>query len=216
MTRKEIVKKAGQAVLKKYGRKYFLDIGKLGVESNRKRYGIKCFSILGKLGVEKQRQNIQDMKCIKCGKKIKRDNNKRKYCSDCSRQRKLERGRMGGRKWRKNNPEENKLRHQKYKETHWQYMKEYQRNRNRKIREEVIDYYGGKCKCCGENRREFLSIDHIGGGGTKHRKEIGQQNIYQWLKKNNYPKVFRVLCHNCNMSIGFYGYCPHNKQAKGR
>lgn len=33
--------------------------------------------------------------------------------------------------------------------------------------------------------------------------------IEEWLKKNDYPKGFQILCHNCNMSKGFYGYCPH-------
>jgi radical SAM protein with 4Fe4S-binding SPASM domain len=32
------------------------------------------------------------------------------------------------------------------------------------------------------------------------------------LKNNNYPKdLFRLLCHNCNMARGCYGYCPHEK-----
>jgi hypothetical protein len=24
-------------------------------------------------------------------------------------------------------------------------------------------------------------------------------------------KGYRVLCHNCNLARGFYGYCPHEK-----
>jgi hypothetical protein len=36
--------------------------------------------------------------------------------------------------------------------------------------------------------------------------------LYLWLKRNNYPTGFRVLCHNCNLAIGFYGYCPHHRQ----
>jgi hypothetical protein len=57
---------------------------------------------------------------------------------------------------------------------------------------------------------EFLAIDHIGGGGTKHRKSFGRgSSLYRWLEKSGLPGGFRVLCHNCNMAIGFYGYCPH-------
>lgn len=80
----------------------------------------------------------------------------------------------------------------------------------RKQREECLLHYGGKCQCCNEDRYEFLSIDHIKGGGNKHRKEIGGK-LVRWLRKNNYPKDFRVLCYNCNLSLGHHGYCPHNK-----
>lgn len=36
--------------------------------------------------------------------------------------------------------------------------------------------------------------------------------ITLWLKKNNYPPGFRVLCMNCNFSLGMRGYCPHQKE----
>lgn len=80
------------------------------------------------------------------------------------------------------------------------------------VSREAIDHYGGKCACCKENRREFLAIDHIGGGGEKHRKQLGMRggaNFYQWLRTRGYPPGFRVLCHNCNHALGAYGYCPH-------
>ena len=88
---------------------------------------------------------------------------------------------------------------------------------------EIFNHYcQGKIKCqcpsgkCGENRFEFLSIDHIGGGGTKHRKEIkGGEQFYRWIRRNGFPEGLRILCHNCNMSLGFYGYCPH-QNAPGR
>lgn len=82
----------------------------------------------------------------------------------------------------------------------------------RRIRLEIIAAYGGKCECCGEERIEFLAIDHINGGGRRHRKSLSG-NFYRWLKRNNFPEGFRVLCHNCNSALGFYGYCPH-KQSK--
>lgn len=87
--------------------------------------------------------------------------------------------------------------------------------KNRKqLKLDAINAYGGKCACCGINHYEFMAIDHIYGNGNKHRKEnktgSGQQ-FYRWLKKENYPEGFRVLCHNCNMSYGLYGYCPHQK-----
>ncbi len=71
-----------------------------------------------------------------------------------------------------------------------------------------------KCECCNETLIEFLCLDHKNGGGNKHRKTLGDPSgtgIYQWVKKNNYPDGFRVLCYNCNNAHGHYGYCPHNK-----
>lgn len=77
------------------------------------------------------------------------------------------------------------------------------------LRRSVLEHYGNKCVCCGESEYKFLSMDHIGGGGVKHRKQINT-NIYQWLKVNKFPKGFQPLCYNCNCAKGFYGSCPHN------
>ena len=81
-------------------------------------------------------------------------------------------------------------------------------------RKMAIEAYGGVCSCCGEYRYEFLSIDHIHGGGSKHKKLVGcGSTFYRWLWKNKYPKNdFRLLCHNCNQAIGYYGLCPHEKE----
>ncbi len=95
--------------------------------------------------------------------------------------------------------------------------KAYWRRRNRKIRETVLRHYGGACECCGESRVEFLSIDHLRGGGRKHRRQVlypnaGSRIYYDWLIKNGYPNDIRVLCYNCNMARGFNGYCPHETE----
>jgi hypothetical protein len=55
-------------------------------------------------------------------------------------------------------------------------------------------------------------MDHINGGGSKHAQQIGRGKIYRWLILNDFPEGFRVLCHNCNLSLGYYGYCPHQRQ----
>ncbi len=85
---------------------------------------------------------------------------------------------------------------------------------HRKLKKAVIEAYGGKCACCGESHSEFLSIDHINGGGAKHRKSLGilggGTNFYKWLKKEGFPQgEYQLLCHNCNQALGAYGYCPH-------
>ncbi len=65
-----------------------------------------------------------------------------------------------------------------------------------------------ECECCGEKEIKFLALDHINGGGHKHRQSMNT-TIYAWLRTNKYPQGFRVLCHNCNMALGLYGECPH-------
>lgn len=87
-----------------------------------------------------------------------------------------------------------------------------------KYRRVVLEHYGGsppRCACCGESNYEFLVLDHINGGGVKHRKEVanglGGLKMYIWTVRNNFPSIFRVLCSNCNSSYGSYGYCPHQK-----
>lgn len=82
-------------------------------------------------------------------------------------------------------------------------------------RREAIDHYGGKCVCCGESRIEFLAFDHINKDGATHRREDkAAKDMVHWLHRHKYPKGFRILCHNCNVSLGFYGYCPHGTVLK--
>lgn len=91
---------------------------------------------------------------------------------------------------------------------------EWNYNDRRNLRLTILAHYGGQCFCCGERRFEFLSLDHINGGGTKHRQSINTQggwHFCRWIKKNNFPEGFQILCHNCNLAKGFYGRCPHER-----
>jgi hypothetical protein len=68
----------------------------------------------------------------------------------------------------------------------------------RKDKERAFDAYGGRfCSCCGETEMLFLTIDHVNGDGGKHRKELNGKKIYAWLRQNNYPEGYQVLCFNC-------------------
>lgn len=91
--------------------------------------------------------------------------------------------------------------------------REYGRSKILVYKKEVLQEYGAQCYCCGQKIWQFLTIDHIDNSGSKHRKEIGHRGgtaIYQWLKRHSYPKDnFRLLCMNCNASIGFHGFCSH-------
>ena len=76
------------------------------------------------------------------------------------------------------------------------------------------------CWCCGEKSHiGFLAIDHIAGKKQMDSEpklvELGYSSSFvsgtllTWIIKNNFPKGFQILCHNCNQAKGFYGKCPH-------
>ena len=87
-------------------------------------------------------------------------------------------------------------------------------NRRRKV---LVHYSTGtlECACCGEAEYKFLCIDHINGGGRKHRQGLDNggrasaDHLYRWLLKEQFPAGFQILCHNCNSAKGYYGGCPH-------
>jgi len=90
---------------------------------------------------------------------------------------------------------------------HW-----YRQDYNHRLKQSVIQAYGGQCACCGETELCFLCIDHIGGGGTKHRESTGKgHRFYEWLRRQGYPPGYQVLCYNCNAAKESPGGCPHKK-----
>ncbi len=89
--------------------------------------------------------------------------------------------------WYQNHKAEQKVRAKKY---------------NLSIKQEVLTHYGGgKCACvrCGESRLACVSIDHINGNGTGHRRDsgLGGIKIYLWLRQQGYPDGYQTLCMNC-------------------
>jgi hypothetical protein len=98
-----------------------------------------------------------------------------------------------------------------------------QRMSNLRLKIQVFTHYSvvGKpeCGCCGIVKVEFLTIDHIDGGGTKHRQSLGARAsgsyFYRWLRDHGYPTGYRVLCFNCNCGINANdGVCPHKQRNK--
>ena len=56
-----------------------------------------------------------------------------------------------------------------------------------------------QCKC-GYNDIRALAIDHVNGGGNKHRTQLGRRGggeFYRWLVMNGYPEGYQVLCMCC-------------------
>ena len=74
---------------------------------------------------------------------------------------------------------------------------------------EVLTHYCGgnpycQCSGCKISFIGFLQIDHVNGDGHKHLSDNGRRlkgpELLGWLKRNNYPEGFQVLCSNCNQS----------------
>lgn len=114
--------------------------------------------------------------------------------------------------WYRRNREKEKRRKHTYYLAHRVSECKKQRARMLALKTEVIRHYSpsGTCQNEGCNFSDIraLTIDHIDGGGNKHRRQLfpntprGAGNaIYRWLKNAGYPDGFRVLCMNCQFIL---------------
>lgn len=81
----------------------------------------------------------------------------------------------------------------------------------KRLRDQMLEAYGGKCACakCPETNPAFLTLEHVGGGGRKHRAEMGS-HIYADLRRRGWPQEgFTLLCWNCNAMTANGRSCPH-------
>ena len=160
---------------------------------------------------KKQKTTEDDKKkCNKCGLYLPieqfsiRIRNGRKmlqyHCKKCQAQNRKE--------YRLKNIESQRNKAREYNKKHREKISLRTKQRLYEMKMAAFNAYGGaKCSCCGVTDLVFLTIDHINGGGSKHRKRI-KTSIYQWLKDNNYPPGYRILCWNCNWAEA-HGGCPH-------
>lgn len=99
-------------------------------------------------------------------------------------------------------------------------IKTYRKKLYDKARTDTIKYYSdGKmnCKCCGEDNRLFLTIDHVNNDGGEKRKNKtqpwGGPQLCRWLILNDFPDGFQILCFNCNLGKARNkGICPHKNK----
>ncbi len=97
-------------------------------------------------------------------------------------------------------------------------LTDYFRQRRQRQKMSILKHYSKtkepSCECCGESHLEFLTVDHIAGNGSLHRKSLGgsrsgSAGIYMYIIKKGFPSGYKILCFNCNCALGFLGYCPH-------
>jgi len=115
-------------------------------------------------------------------------------------------------KWRKENPEKTrKSALARYYKNQTKILEKY---RAEKI--EVLGHYSKgtpKCNNCPFNDLDCLDIDHLNNDGARARREggFGGRRLRAWLKKNNYPKGYQVLCRNCNWKKHILSIKKYNK-----
>lgn len=128
-------------------------------------------------------------------------------------------------------PNKQKESRSKWKALHPEYMKEYSKTYRERNKERISAYnkqydetykdkrkslyllyknkffemYGDVCVCCGENKKEFLTLEHKNGQRGKKKDSWAYRkatSVYQ-------PDLYETLCWNCNCAKGLYGVCPH-------
>jgi hypothetical protein len=83
------------------------------------------------------------------------------------------------------------------------------------LKMEIFKHYSDgdiKCNCCGCKDVWALCLDHVDNNGATHRRSLKMSAgsaFYKWIKQNNFPAGYQVLCRNCNWGKKLYGRCPH-------
>jgi ribosomal protein L32 len=82
------------------------------------------------------------------------------------------------------------------------------RHRRKEVKLFIINYFGNKCKECGEMDIRCLSLDHINNDGSLDKKtKDGKRQVtptwyaklYKLLKDNQpLPRELQLLCFNCH------------------
>jgi hypothetical protein len=72
------------------------------------------------------------------------------------------------------------------------------RNRARALRRDVLEKLGGECSVCGISDYRVLQIDHINGGGSQDRKNIGHNHTFLKIVLDDDGSKYQLLCANCN------------------
>lgn len=124
--------------------------------------------------------------------------------------------------YRKANPAKRKKwyldHYYRHHEAHLLRGRQYQKNFRHRLKQEMLQAYGAACVCCGEDREEFLTLDHIDGRGRDHGKTyakwgMGGAHVYLDLRRKGWPKDdYRILCMNCNWAKRGGGICPHERE----
>ena len=147
------------------------------------------------------------------------------YCRDCVREihrewskkpENAEKIREARRRIRADNPEKERLRCL----TWWREHPEKTILLRKRIKRQVLTWYGGVCVCCGESLFDLLTLDHVYDDGYKERSpknnrrtSVGSSNYRNLFNrgKENLRRDLQILCGSCQLGKKInYGFCPHH------
>lgn len=177
---------------------------------------------VGKLEAESQQDVTDSKQCENC-KEIRPSTNfrpssyiladgtkkaaRRPICRSCERDSRLARGQC-------NNCVRPKVEGRNYCEKCLKQVRDLTRNRGKADRQKCLEHYGRKCSYCLQTIEIFLTIDHINNDGAEHRRSMTSNKesrgragstIYAWLRRNDFPEGFQILCYNCNIAKHHHG-----------
>lgn len=127
-----------------------------------------------------------------------------------------------GRRYYRENRERILARDKEYTKRNLHWISKRNGEKKKRMKLSVKMYLGGKCACCGEREPEFLTVDHIHGGGSKIRNKQGfrRNEVYYWeiyraMKSGvSVASKYQLLCSNCNLSKHLGGMCAHKRSTK--
>lgn len=119
-----------------------------------------------------------------------------------------------GRQWRKDHPDRCRELCESWRNKNRQKVRDGVNRHQKKLRAEIIEAYGSKCACCGEKTPQFLTVDHIDGGGKQERQKMSSNKFLVSIRNRGFPKdLYRLLCWNCNSGRAINGgVCPHKER----
>ena len=96
--------------------------------------------------------------------------------------------------WRSNNPERERARRERLRET--------RRSQGQECRERMLKtihgFFGNVCQYCGFSDQRALQLDHISGNGSSDRMTIYQKYHLIQERPVDARTKFQLLCANCN------------------
>jgi hypothetical protein len=86
-------------------------------------------------------------------------------------------------------------------EKDFKHRRAYAKGHREKLKEQVLELYGRKCKHCGFADERALVVDHVNGDGYLDLQPGGSRRggaaSYKRVLEN--PERFQLLCANCNL-----------------